>query len=92
MVKISMDVFVRCLQPERYVQWKQGKDGMVLDHQRPTTLTSPELEHWRANRVTYRQKLLQRSGGQLCTHNCFTIEFHRPVKVKMKGIIGSPRV
>uniref|UniRef100_A0A8C7C7E0 [histone H3]-trimethyl-L-lysine(9) demethylase n=1 Tax=Oncorhynchus kisutch TaxID=8019 RepID=A0A8C7C7E0_ONCKI len=61
MVKISMDVFVRCLQPERYVQWKQGKDGMVLDHQRPTTLTSPELEHWRANRVTYRQKLLQRA-------------------------------
>ncbi|XP_041745683.2 lysine-specific demethylase 4B-like isoform X1 [Coregonus clupeaformis] len=61
MVKISMDVFVRCLQPERYVQWKQGKDGTVLDHQRPTTLTSPELEHWRANRVTYRQKLLQRA-------------------------------
>ncbi|XP_010869557.2 lysine-specific demethylase 4B isoform X2 [Esox lucius] len=61
MVKISMDVFVRCLQPDRYEQWKQGKDGTVLDHQRPTTLTSPELEHWRANRVTYREKLLQRA-------------------------------
>eukprot|EP00063_Salmo_salar_P096482 XP_014071317.1 PREDICTED: lysine-specific demethylase 4B isoform X1 [Salmo salar] len=61
MVKISMDVFVRCLQPERYEQWKQGKDGTMLDHQRPTTLNSPELEHWRANRVTYREKLLQRA-------------------------------
>ncbi|KAL1023301.1 hypothetical protein UPYG_G00038920 [Umbra pygmaea] len=61
MVKISMDVFVRCLQPDRYEQWKQGKDGTVLDHQRPTTLTSPELEHWRANRVTYREKLFQRA-------------------------------
>ncbi|KAJ7993506.1 hypothetical protein DPEC_G00273120 [Dallia pectoralis] len=61
MVKISMDVFVRCLQPDRYEQWKQGKDGTVLDHQRPTTLTSPELEHWRTNRVTYRDKLFQRA-------------------------------
>ncbi|XP_041695911.2 lysine-specific demethylase 4B isoform X2 [Coregonus clupeaformis] len=61
MVKISMDVFVRCLQPERYEQWKQGKDGTVLDHQRPTTLNSPELEYWRANRVTYREKLLRRA-------------------------------
>ncbi|XP_030646961.1 lysine-specific demethylase 4B [Chanos chanos] len=61
MVKISMDVFVRCLQPERYEQWKQGKDVTVLDHQRPTTLTCPELEHWRKNRVPYRERLLQRA-------------------------------
>uniref|UniRef100_A0AAR2J5X3 Lysine-specific demethylase 4B n=1 Tax=Pygocentrus nattereri TaxID=42514 RepID=A0AAR2J5X3_PYGNA len=50
MVKISMDVFVRCLQPDRYELWKQGKDTTVLDHQKPTNLTSPELEHWRKNR------------------------------------------
>uniref|UniRef100_A0A8C1C1P3 [histone H3]-trimethyl-L-lysine(9) demethylase n=1 Tax=Cyprinus carpio carpio TaxID=630221 RepID=A0A8C1C1P3_CYPCA len=60
MVKISMDVFVRCLQPDRYELWKQGKDNMVLDHLKPTSLTSPELEHWRKTRVTYREKLLRR--------------------------------
>ncbi|XP_063056818.1 lysine-specific demethylase 4B [Engraulis encrasicolus] len=61
MVKISMDVFVRCLQPERYELWKQGKDNMVLDHQKPTTLSSPELEHWRQNKVTYRERVLSRA-------------------------------
>uniref|UniRef100_A0A8C9TKQ7 Lysine-specific demethylase 4B n=1 Tax=Scleropages formosus TaxID=113540 RepID=A0A8C9TKQ7_SCLFO len=61
MVKISMDVFVRCLQPERYELWKKGKDVTVLDHQKPTTLTSPELELWRQNRVAYRDKLLRRA-------------------------------
>ncbi|XP_072515879.1 lysine-specific demethylase 4B [Salminus brasiliensis] len=60
MVKISMDVFVRCLQPERYELWKQGKDTAPLDHQKPTVLTSPELEHWRKNRVTFREKMLRR--------------------------------
>lgn len=59
-MKISMDVFVRCLQPDRYEQWKQGKDATVLDHLKPTILTSPELEHWRKNRVTFREKLLRR--------------------------------
>ncbi|KAG9351237.1 hypothetical protein JZ751_025128 [Albula glossodonta] len=61
MVKISMDVFVRCLQPDRYELWKQGKDVTVLDHQRPTELTSPQLELWRQTRVTYRDKLLRRA-------------------------------
>uniref|UniRef100_A0A8C2F6I2 [histone H3]-trimethyl-L-lysine(9) demethylase n=1 Tax=Cyprinus carpio TaxID=7962 RepID=A0A8C2F6I2_CYPCA len=60
MVKISMDVFVRCLQPDRYEVWKQGKDSTLLDHLKPTSLTSPELEHWRKTRVTYREKLLRR--------------------------------
>ncbi|XP_059400170.1 lysine-specific demethylase 4B-like isoform X2 [Carassius carassius] len=60
MVKISMDVFVRCLQPDRYELWKQGKDNTLLDHLKPTSLTSPELEHWRKTRVTYREKLLRR--------------------------------
>ncbi|XP_076135215.1 lysine-specific demethylase 4B isoform X1 [Alosa pseudoharengus] len=61
MVKISMDVFVRCLQPDRYELWKQGKDTTLLDHQKPTTLSCPELEHWRQNKVTYREKLLRRA-------------------------------
>ncbi|KAF4097360.1 hypothetical protein G5714_021368 [Onychostoma macrolepis] len=65
MVKISMDVFVRCLQPDRYDLWKQGKDNTVLDHLKPTSLTSPELEHWRNTRVTYREKLLRRAQAKV---------------------------
>ncbi|KAF7254267.1 Lysine-specific demethylase 4A [Varanus komodoensis] len=36
MVKISMDVFVRKYQPERYKLWKAGKDVTVIDHTLPT--------------------------------------------------------
>uniref|UniRef100_A0AAR2KRS7 [histone H3]-trimethyl-L-lysine(9) demethylase n=1 Tax=Pygocentrus nattereri TaxID=42514 RepID=A0AAR2KRS7_PYGNA len=68
MVKISMDVFVRCLQPDRYELWKQGKDTTVLDHQKPTNLTSPELEHWRKNRVTFREKILIHDVIDLCVY------------------------
>uniref|UniRef100_A0A674P4M4 Lysine-specific demethylase 4B n=1 Tax=Takifugu rubripes TaxID=31033 RepID=A0A674P4M4_TAKRU len=62
MVKISMDVFVRCLQPDRYELWKQGKDSTVLDHLKPTKLSSPELESWRQRRITYRENLLRSSN------------------------------
>nr|XP_019954052.1 PREDICTED: lysine-specific demethylase 4B-like isoform X1 [Paralichthys olivaceus] len=61
MVKISMDVFVRSLQPDRYELWKQGKDSMVLDHLKATELNSPELERWREHRVTFRENLLRRA-------------------------------
>ncbi|XP_043442209.1 lysine-specific demethylase 4B isoform X6 [Prionailurus bengalensis] len=61
MVKISMDVFVRILQPERYELWKQGKDLTVLDHTRPTALSSPELSTWSASRASLKAKLLRRS-------------------------------
>ncbi|XP_037105760.1 lysine-specific demethylase 4B isoform X2 [Syngnathus acus] len=61
MVKISMDVFVRCLQPDRYDLWKQGKDIITLDHSRITELNSPELERWRQQRVAYRANLLRRA-------------------------------
>uniref|UniRef100_A0A8C2YMS8 [histone H3]-trimethyl-L-lysine(9) demethylase n=1 Tax=Chinchilla lanigera TaxID=34839 RepID=A0A8C2YMS8_CHILA len=60
MVKISMDVFVRILQPERYELWKQGKDLPVLDHTRPTALSSPELSSWSASRASLKAKLLRR--------------------------------
>lgn len=60
MVKISMDVFVRCLQPDRYELWKQGKDTTVLDHLKSTGLSSPELERWREHRVSYRANVLRR--------------------------------
>ncbi|XP_066889075.1 lysine-specific demethylase 4B isoform X2 [Kogia breviceps] len=61
MVKISMDVFVRILQPERYELWKQGKDLPVLDHTRPTALSSPELSTWSASRASLKARLLRRS-------------------------------
>ncbi|XP_057697381.1 lysine-specific demethylase 4A isoform X2 [Corythoichthys intestinalis] len=35
-VKISMDVFVRKFQPERYKLWKAGKDNAPIDHSQPT--------------------------------------------------------
>ncbi|KAF6306447.1 lysine demethylase 4B [Rhinolophus ferrumequinum] len=60
MVKISMDVFVRILQPERYELWKQGKDLTVLDHTRPTALSSPELSSWSTSRTSLKAKLLRR--------------------------------
>ncbi|TNN30291.1 Lysine-specific demethylase 4B [Liparis tanakae] len=60
MVKISMDVFVRCLQPNRYELWKQGKDTTVLDHLKATGLSCPELESWREHRVNHRANVLRR--------------------------------
>ncbi|KAG8003233.1 Lysine-specific demethylase 4C [Nibea albiflora] len=36
MVKISMDVFVRKFQPDRYKLWKAGKDNTPIDHSKPT--------------------------------------------------------
>ncbi|XP_077188215.1 lysine-specific demethylase 4B isoform X2 [Paroedura picta] len=62
MVKISMDVFVRVLQPERYDLWKQGKDVTVLDHMKPTALTSPELETWNQTKAALKAKMLRRAN------------------------------
>uniref|UniRef100_A0A8D0GSB5 Lysine-specific demethylase 4B n=1 Tax=Sphenodon punctatus TaxID=8508 RepID=A0A8D0GSB5_SPHPU len=61
MVKISMDVFVRVLQPERYDLWKQGKDIAVLDHMKPTALTSPELDTWNETKADLKTKMIRRS-------------------------------
>ncbi|XP_031137014.1 lysine-specific demethylase 4A-like isoform X1 [Sander lucioperca] len=36
MVKISMDVFVKKYQPDRYEQWLAGRDVLPIDHMRPT--------------------------------------------------------
>ncbi|XP_039999500.1 lysine-specific demethylase 4A-like isoform X2 [Xiphias gladius] len=36
MVKISMDVFVKKFQPDRYEQWLSGRDMVPIDHSRPT--------------------------------------------------------
>lgn len=55
-----MDVFVRVLQPDRYDLWKQGKDVTVLDHMKPTALTSPELESWNQIKAAVKAKMLRR--------------------------------
>ncbi|XP_076000834.1 lysine-specific demethylase 4A-like isoform X2 [Genypterus blacodes] len=36
MVKISMDVFVKKFQPDRYEQWLIGRDTISIDHSQPT--------------------------------------------------------
>ncbi|KAM6033227.1 lysine-specific demethylase 4C isoform 3-T5 [Chlamydotis macqueenii] len=46
MVKISMDVFVRKFQPDRYQLWKQGKDLYTIDHTKPTPESTPEVKTW----------------------------------------------
>ncbi|NWR74118.1 KDM4C demethylase, partial [Centropus unirufus] len=46
MVTISMDVFVKKFQPERYQLWKQGKDLYTIDHTKPTPESTPELKAW----------------------------------------------
>ncbi|XP_047223909.1 lysine-specific demethylase 4A isoform X3 [Girardinichthys multiradiatus] len=43
MVKISMDVFVRKYQPDRYEQWLAGRDTVPIDHSQPTPEASEFL-------------------------------------------------
>uniref|UniRef100_A0A670XSY7 Lysine-specific demethylase 4A n=1 Tax=Pseudonaja textilis TaxID=8673 RepID=A0A670XSY7_PSETE len=50
MVKISMEVFVRKYQPDRYKLWKAGKDVTVIDH----TLPTPEASEF------FKDELLQK--------------------------------
>ncbi|XP_054439106.1 lysine-specific demethylase 4C isoform X5 [Pteronotus mesoamericanus] len=46
MVKISMDIFVKKFQPDRYQLWKQGKDIYTIDHTKPTPASTPEVKAW----------------------------------------------
>ncbi|NWT03693.1 KDM4C demethylase, partial [Mionectes macconnelli] len=46
MVSISMDIFVRKFQPDRYQLWKQGKDLYTIDHTKPTPESTPEIKAW----------------------------------------------
>ncbi|XP_032859633.1 lysine-specific demethylase 4C isoform X2 [Tyto alba] len=46
MVKISMDIFVKTFQPNRYQLWKQGKDIYTIDHTKPMPESTPELKAW----------------------------------------------
>ncbi|XP_049650667.1 lysine-specific demethylase 4C isoform X3 [Accipiter gentilis] len=46
MVSISMDIFVKKFQPDRYQLWKQGKDIYAIDHTKPTPESTPEVKTW----------------------------------------------
>ncbi|NXJ99466.1 KDM4C demethylase, partial [Corythaixoides concolor] len=46
MVTISMDIFVRKFQPDRYQLWKEGKDIYTIDHTKPTPESTPEVKTW----------------------------------------------
>ncbi|KAM4810243.1 lysine-specific demethylase 4C isoform 1-T1 [Rhinophrynus dorsalis] len=50
MVKISMDIFVRKFQPDRYHIWKTGKDIYTIDHTKPTAEATPEVKSWMLKR------------------------------------------
>ncbi|XP_060037923.1 lysine-specific demethylase 4B isoform X3 [Erinaceus europaeus] len=89
MVKISMDVFVRILQPERYEQWKQGRDLPVLDHTRPTALSSPELSSWSAARASLKAKLLRRCGGGAWRAGAGPGAARRGLERRRRGCFGS---
>ncbi|XP_042568218.1 lysine-specific demethylase 4B-like [Cyprinus carpio] len=79
MVKISMDVFVRCLQPDRYELWKQGKDSTLLDHLKPTSLTSPS----RKTRVTAQARVKQFRRLKSGPRRCEGSGGHAPARVEL---------
>ncbi|NXD85686.1 KDM4C demethylase, partial [Halcyon senegalensis] len=54
MVTISMDVFVKKFQPDRYQLWKQGKDLYTIDHTKPTPESTPEVKTWLQRRKKIR--------------------------------------
>ncbi|MEE6459141.1 hypothetical protein FKM82_000554 [Ascaphus truei] len=66
MVKISMDIFVKKFQPDRYQLWKQGKDNYNIDHTKPTTESTPEVKAWmlRRRRVKKCSKSLRRTRSR----------------------------
>uniref|UniRef100_A0A8C0G132 Lysine-specific demethylase 4A n=1 Tax=Chelonoidis abingdonii TaxID=106734 RepID=A0A8C0G132_CHEAB len=65
MVKISMDVFVRKYQPDRYKLWKAGKDVTAIDH----TLPTPEAAEF------FKGELLQKvKNGKQCSEEIETGE------------------
>ncbi|XP_075065448.1 lysine-specific demethylase 4C isoform X1 [Mixophyes fleayi] len=56
MVKISMDIFVRMFQPDRYEIWRKGKDTYTIDHTKPTLESTLEVKAWMSKRRKRRMK------------------------------------
>uniref|UniRef100_A0A8C0ET67 [histone H3]-trimethyl-L-lysine(9) demethylase n=1 Tax=Bubo bubo TaxID=30461 RepID=A0A8C0ET67_BUBBB len=100
MVKISMDIFVRKFQPDRYKLWKQGKDLYTIDHTKPTPESTPEVEVW----LQRRKKIKKLPSWYLCffilhliVFNMMSISFYyvffslQSVEVESKKISKSWR-
>ncbi|XP_032062117.1 lysine-specific demethylase 4C isoform X2 [Aythya fuligula] len=65
MVTISMDIFVKKFQPDRYQLWKQGKDLYIIDHTKPTPESTPEVKIWQQRRKKKKlPKSLQRNRSR----------------------------
>ncbi|XP_060093347.1 lysine-specific demethylase 4C isoform X2 [Heteronotia binoei] len=65
MVTISMDVFVKKFQPDRYQLWKQGKDLYTIDHTKPTPEMTPEVKAWlQRRRKTKRSSSFQHTQSR----------------------------
>ncbi|XP_029461035.1 lysine-specific demethylase 4C isoform X2 [Rhinatrema bivittatum] len=66
MVKISMDIFVKKFQPDRFQLWKQGKDICHIDHTKPTCEATPEVKAWlrRRRKSRHSSKGLRRSKSK----------------------------
>ncbi|XP_077201072.1 lysine-specific demethylase 4C isoform X2 [Paroedura picta] len=65
MVTISMDVFVKKFQPDRYQLWKQGKDLYAIDHTKPTPEMTPEVKAWlQRRRKTKRSSSFQHTQSR----------------------------
>ncbi|KAF7250222.1 Lysine-specific demethylase 4C [Varanus komodoensis] len=87
MVTISMDIFVKKFQPDRYHLWKQGKDLYTIDHTKPTPEMTPEVKAWllrrkktkRSSRCSAKVRLdkMLLGGGTLC-HSPLVSEFGSP--------------
>lgn len=76
MVSISMDVFVRKFQPDRYQLWKQGKDLYTIDHTKPTPESTPEVKVW----LQRRRKVRNFPKRYLCFFTvCLTVFNMMPV-------------
>ncbi|XP_037654447.1 lysine-specific demethylase 4C isoform X2 [Choloepus didactylus] len=65
MVKISMDIFVKKFQPDRYQLWKQGKDIYTIDHTKPTPESTPEVKEW----LQRRRKVRKASRSSPCSRS-----------------------
>uniref|UniRef100_A0A673JNX0 [histone H3]-trimethyl-L-lysine(9) demethylase n=1 Tax=Sinocyclocheilus rhinocerous TaxID=307959 RepID=A0A673JNX0_9TELE len=82
MVKISMDVFVRKFQPERYELWLSGKDNAPIDHSKPM----PEAAEFLGGEAG------QSGAQELCNVNQSSEGQKKSMKRKLQPLSKLPRL
>ncbi|XP_051019339.1 lysine-specific demethylase 4C [Acomys russatus] len=80
MVKISMDIFVKKFQPDRYHIWKQGKDIYTIDHTKPTPESTPEVKIWLQRRRKLKKASRSFQGNRSLSKRPKTEEDEEPTK------------